>query len=754
MRFVFGEFALEPEARTLRQRGERVPIEPKVFDLLVYLIEHRERVVPADELLDALWPGVSVTPGALNRAVLKARQAVGDDGEHQTMLRTEHGRGFRFVANVSVDQDPEPLPPTPTRSPKRLAAASGLAALLLVAAAVWLLNRPLTESAPARSVAVLPFVNMSQDAVAEPFTAGIYDDILTHISKIRDLKVIARTTMERLDPDLGIQEIGSKLGVAAVLEGGVQRVGDRVRINVQLNDCETEAHLWAETYDRELTAANIFAIQSEIAQSVADALQAELSPEEQDRIVDAPTENLAAYEAYLLGRKRMAELTIAAVVESTDHFQRAIELDPNYALAYVGLADSYVHQAEWGRAPRSETLDKAQVAVEKALALDDRLGEAYNSLGGIKDVRGDVEGAEAAYQRALELNPNYATTYHWYGVLLLRKSGRAEEALPMFLRAAELDPLSGMILTDLAADLESLGRFEEALAWFERSIEIDPMLDGINGRIGFHHWSVTGKLDQAVVWFRRAVSIDPEQPFFATTLGAIYLDLGDPDKAEYWFERSIALRPERSAAEIEMSFLHLYRGDEPAAVEQARKARAVFPGNSEALLLLRNHELSLGRYAEARTLFEKNNPDLLSDGDPEVGWMNWVDAVNLASVLFKTGEKERANLLLEKSLQHIRTKPRLGINGYSMFDVDIFAMQGQKQKALAALRQAVDEGWRRYWWYNLKYEPDLVSLHDEPEYQAIVAEIETDMASQLAHVREMERRGELAAIPQIEVSLH
>jgi TolB-like protein/Tfp pilus assembly protein PilF/DNA-binding winged helix-turn-helix (wHTH) protein len=755
MRVAFGEYQLDTKTRTLQREGRRIPIQSKAFDLLAYLIERRDQVVSSDELLDALWPGLHVTPAALSTAVQKARQAVGDDGEHQTVLHTEHGKGFRFVAEVTDLSEPETVVPPPLRhSPIRLTAIAWIAAVLLVAAVAWFLNQPAVESAPPRSVAVLPFANMSQDAASEPFTNGIYDDILTHISKIRELKVIARTTMERLDPNLGIQEIGTVLRVAAVLEGGVQRVGDRVRINVQLNDCETEAHLWAETYDRELTAVNIFAIQSEIATAVADALQAELSPEEQDRIVSAPTENLAAYELYLLGQQRMAESTIAAVVEATDYFQRAIELDPSYALAHVGLADSYIHQAEWGRAPRAETLDNAQVAAENALALNDRLGEAYNSLGGIKDVRGDFEGAEAAYQRALELNPNYATTYHWYGALLNSKLGRFEEALPLLLRAAELDPLSAVIFMAVGANLESLGRFEEALAWYERSLELDPMQDGVNQNIGFYHWSVTGKLDQAVVWYRRAASLDPEQPAFATMLGVVFLDLGDPDEAEYWFKRSIALRPERAGAEIEMSFLHLYRGDESAAVEQARKALTVFPGNSEALLVLRNHELSSGRYAEARALYEKNYPDLLSDDDPKVGRMNWVDAVNLALILFKTGENERANLLLEKSLQHIQTKPRLGNNGYVLFDVEIFALQGEKQKALAALRQAIDEGCRRYWWYNLKYEPDLVSLHDEPEYQAMVAEIEADMAAQLARVREMERNGELAAIHRDETNLH
>jgi len=202
MRFAFGEYELDTETRTLLQSGERIPMQAKVFDLLAYLIEHRDRVASTDELFETLWPGVNVSPAALSRAVHKAREAVGDDGERQKILRTEYGWGFRFVAGVTVVSAADATLPATFRSRSYLARVAGVAALLFVAVVAWLLIRPLTESAPARSVAVLPFANMSQDAAAGPLVNGIYDDILTHISKIRDLKVIARTTMERLDPNL------------------------------------------------------------------------------------------------------------------------------------------------------------------------------------------------------------------------------------------------------------------------------------------------------------------------------------------------------------------------------------------------------------------------------------------------------------------------------------------------------------------------------------------------------------------------
>jgi tetratricopeptide (TPR) repeat protein len=510
---------------------------------------------------------------------------------------------------------------------------------------------------------------------------------------------------------------------------------------VQLIDCETEAHLWAETYDREMTAANIFAIQSEIAATVADALRATLSPEEQDRLASVPTENMAAYEAYLLGRQRLARDTAASLVEAVDYFQQAIELDPGFALAYVSLADSYANQVFWGSLAREEGLAKAQAAADKALALDDQLGEAYNSLAGIKEERRDLEGAEAMYRRALELNPNYATAYNWYGFLLRGYLGRYDEALALHRKAAELDPLSASIIAEVGADLECLGRFDEALARYRRALEVDPGFAIAHTSIGSHYWRVSGRLDEAVVWYAKGISLDPGTPGYSARLGMLFLHLGDFDRAESWIERSLELGPESFEPNSAMQALHLYRGDEAAALDYARRAFALdqlfVPG------LLRDHELRAGRYAEARALYGKRHPELLNEGDPTVAGLNWMAAIDLAMVLSKTGEQEHADLLLNRSLRYIQTLPRLGVGGYWIDDVRIYALRGDKQKALSALRQAIDEGWRNAWRYFLKHDSALESLHDEPEYQAMVAEIEADMAAQLERVREMERRGEL-----------
>ncbi len=604
-----------------------------------------------------------------------------------------------------------------------------------------------------KSIAVLLFDNLSGDAANEAFTKGIHDDILTQISKIRALKVIARTSMERLNPTLSIPEIGTKLGVATVLEGGVQRAGDRVRINVQLIDCANEAHLWAETYDRELTAANIFGIQSEIAATVADALRATLSPEEQERLATVPTENLAAYDAYVLGKQRMAKRTSVALAQAVDYFQQAIERDPSFALAYVGLSDSYQLQADHAGLPVDEMLAKAQAATDKALELDDRLGEAYTSLGGIRHRSNDVESAEAAFQRALELTPNYARAYHWYGFFLGEALGRFEEALALNRKAVELDPLSPMIVASVGFGLESLGRFSESLAWYKRAVEVDPDFAFGYRAIGAYHYLVSGQLDEAVVWYGKSFSLDPGTPDSLAFVSALFLNLGEPDKAEYWAHRSIELGPEDFSANVSMQFLSRYKGDEAGVLEYGRKASATFQslafGQWDRVGLLRDHELRAGRFREARALYEKAYPELLNESAPKVDHGDCPAAINLALVLSKTGEPVRADQLLNRSFERIHTISRLGWYGYGIADVQLYALRGEKQKALSALRQAIDEGWRSRWWYYLKHDPNLESLHDEPEFQAMIAEIEADMAAQLARVREMERNGELEPIPEL-----
>jgi adenylate cyclase len=489
MRVAFGEYQLDTETRTLQREGRRIPVQSKAFDLLAYLIERRERVVSSDELLDDLWPGLHVTPAALSTAVQKARQAVGDDGEHQTVLHTEHGKGFRFIAEVTNLSEPETAQPKPASFRARIAAVAGIAALLLVVALIWLSQRQTTEQIPGHSLAVLPFVNMSADADQEYFADGIAEELLNTLVRFEGLRVVGRTSSFSFkNSGADLKTIGEKLGVGVILEGSVRTAGDRVRITAQLVDAKDGFHRWSETYDRKLT--DIFAIQTEIATAIATALRVSLSSEKRERLATPPTENVEAYRAYLLGNQREAQWTIASTEESIEYFQQAIELDPKFALAYVGLTESYLNQFE--ESDLGEMLARAQAAADKALELDDRLAEAHVALGGVKFFRNDFEGAETAYQRALALNPNSLAANLEYGALLGQILARYEEALALHRKVLELDPLSLDASQEVGRDLYYLGRFDEALSWYERVLEINPGYAFGYSLIGLHHSFVSG----------------------------------------------------------------------------------------------------------------------------------------------------------------------------------------------------------------------------------------------------------------------
>jgi tetratricopeptide (TPR) repeat protein len=381
--------------------------------------------------------------------------------------------------------------------------------------------------------------------------------------------------MQYRDTDKTIPQIAGELGVATIMEGGVQRAADTIRINVQLIDAATDEHLWAQTYDRQLTATSIFAIQSEIATAIAEELRATLSLDEQQRLATVPTKSLPALEAYFLGKQHMAARVTDDLAVAVDLFQRAIELDPNFALAYVGLADTYTLQVRYAGFPQDEMSARSELAINKALALDDRLGEAYASLGLLKsDV--DQDSAEAAFKRALELNPSYANAHQWYS-LLLGRFGRLEEDLAQMQIAVELDPLSAVINNNLAWAYVNLGRYDEAMAQFKSIIAIDPASPGAYNGIGSLYWRVYGQPGKAVPWYEKRIAMDPSNSNALAWLGLLALDLGDDEQAEYWISRSRELAPDGFDTNLAKHMLHAYRGEDKQATAYAHKVLNTIP---------------------------------------------------------------------------------------------------------------------------------------------------------------------------------
>src|SRR5216117_468440 len=423
---------------------------------------------------------------------------------------------------------------------------------------------------PAKSIAVLPFENLSRDPDNAYFADGIQEEILTRLAKIADLKVISRTSTQRYQSKPGnLSEIAKQLGVANILEGSVQKAADQVRVNVQLINALTDAHLWAETYDRKLT--DIFAVQSEISKTIADTLQARLTGLEKISIAKVPTANTEAYELYLKGRFFWNKRTGADLKHAIEYFNQAIAKDPNYALAYAGLADSYTLLSVFSAASPQDSIPQARVAAKKALELDNTLAEAHASSGRIlSGYDYDFERAIAEFERAIQLNPNYATSYHWISNGPLTARGEFDRAITEGKRAVELDPLSMIDNADLGQIYFYARRYDEAIAQVGKAIEIDPHSYLAHFYLG-QIYQLQGHLTEAIAEYQKAVELD-DDPQALAFLGQAQARIGQHDKAQKILSRMTEEAKSRYVSAYSFALMFIALGDKERAIDALERA--------------------------------------------------------------------------------------------------------------------------------------------------------------------------------------
>ena len=430
-----------------------------------------------------------------------------------------------------------------SRRPWRTVALGALTAILLAGASWWVaanLNGGGAEGGEGgsiQSLAVLPLVNLTGDPQQEYFVAGMHEALISELAMIGALRVISRTSVTRYaDTELSAPEIAAELGVATVLEGGVQRAGDRVGVNVRLIDANADRHLWSQTYDEELTTDNIFMIQGDIAREIAAALQATLAPETRERMEAQPTESLAAYDLYMRGRYLYnRSLTREDQESAAEHFRQAISADSAYAPAYVGLADTYLVLWRRGLLPAEEALPPGRVAAEKALELDETLAEAHAALGNVLTAERRFEEAEREFQRALELNPGSAEVHRHYGRLLSRLE-RHEEAVREARLALELDPLSVAKRVSLASRLFTARDYEGAIEEAQNVLLLEP--DHLNALFFLgSSYTMNGQYADGIEALERAVELDRDNPFRITMLAWAYARSGRPETALTTLER-------------------------------------------------------------------------------------------------------------------------------------------------------------------------------------------------------------------------
>jgi TolB-like protein/Tfp pilus assembly protein PilF len=422
-----------------------------------------------------------------------------------------------------------------------------------------------SSSISQKSIAVLPFDNLSRDPDNAYFAEGVQDEILTRLAKVADLKVISRTSTQHFKstPE-NLPEIAKQLGVTNILEGSVQKAKDQVRVNVQLINALTDAHLWAEIYDRKLT--DIFAVESEIAKTIADTLQAKLTGSEKTAISNRPTENPQAYELYLKGRFFWNKRTGQDLKTACDYFQQAIAADPQYATAYAALAESYLLIPLFAAGSPQDYFPRAKAAAQRAIELQETSAEAHTALGALLCFSdSNFAESEKEFKRAIALNPNYATAHHWFGNALLVALGRFDEAIRENQRAVELDPLSLIINADLGSTFMIARRYDQAIAQLQRTLTLD-------NKFSYSLWNLgealylKGDTAAAIAEYEKARALD-DDPQILALLGRAYADAGQKDKATHIIQELGERAKRQFVRGYLMALIYIGLGDKTKAID-------------------------------------------------------------------------------------------------------------------------------------------------------------------------------------------
>jgi TolB-like protein/DNA-binding winged helix-turn-helix (wHTH) protein len=464
----FGIFEADLHLEELRKRGVKTKIQELPFRVLAMLLERPGEIVTRQDLQKRIWPSDTFVDfeDGLNTAIRKLREALGDDADNPRFVETLPRRGYRFIAPVAVEQAGEPsaTPPpsgsqrTVGRSPTPAKRYDWIFAVVIVVICVglvggWLYWRHRSANPPIagqriRSLAVLPFENLSGDPSQDYFADGMTDELTTDIAQLGFLRVTSRTSvMQYKGQDKPIAEIRQKLNVDAVIEGSVARSGNTVRVNAQLVETADDRHIWAQSFER--NAQDIVALQDDIARAVAQTIQTVLQPGEQARLENARPVSIQAYEAYLRGLASQNRRTQDALTKSVEYFNQATTIDPTFAPAYSGLANSYDLLSDYSIVPDREAGPKAKAAAQRALSLDNSLASAHAALAfALWHYDWDWKTSDAEFRRALSLNPNDAHAHHWYGLFLATKGDFASASQQLQI-ARELDPLSLIIQTNV-----------------------------------------------------------------------------------------------------------------------------------------------------------------------------------------------------------------------------------------------------------------------------------------------------------------
>jgi TolB-like protein/DNA-binding winged helix-turn-helix (wHTH) protein/Tfp pilus assembly protein PilF len=579
----FGVYEIDLRSGELRKAGLRIKVQELPLKILTALLERPGEVITREDLRKRIWP--DETSGdfdhAVNVAIGKLRVALGDSSDRPHVIETVPRRGYRFIAPVKPIEKtggkrdvPESIAPPRSGSGSPVRRDWRFLALLVVALLViFLAYRGISRRYSSRnnfhSLAVLPLRNLSGDPDQDYFADGMTDEIITSLAKIRSLRVTSHTsTIQFKNTQVPIREIGQRLQVEIVLEGAVVRSGDRVRITAQLIEARTDRHLWAEEYNRDLR--DVLALQGEVARDVAQKISVTMTPQESTQLATPRPVNVEAFEDYLKGRYYWNKRTGEGMLKASEYFQHAIDKDPNYGLAYSGLADCNSGLAWHGFLSPAESLPKARAAALKAIAIDPESGEGHASLALALYHQGEWANAESEFRRALELSPAYANTHHWYGDYL-SAMGHHQEALAQAKYAFELDPLSPIINMWLGLRYYFMRDYEKAIEQGRKIVDFDPSFASAHLLLG-EAYLQKGMHQSAIAELQKAAQLSGGSPLYLSQVGVALAADGRTTEALGIIEQLQKIRKQSYVSSYGVAQIYAALGDKQQAIKWLQSA--------------------------------------------------------------------------------------------------------------------------------------------------------------------------------------
>jgi TolB-like protein/DNA-binding winged helix-turn-helix (wHTH) protein/Tfp pilus assembly protein PilF len=611
--YQFGRFRVSSVERLLRRDEAVVPLPPKAVDTLVALLSSPGRMLEKGELMKMVWPDSFVEEGALVRNISQLRKALGEGAEDSEYIETIPKRGYRFVAPLREVADAAALPespaapPVPTRK-SRVLWLSGAAVLVLVAAIVIVALKFTRGAAgiPVHSLAVLPFENLSKDPAQVYFSEGMTEVLITNLARITTLRVISLASVDGHASQKPPAAQAREWNADAVLQGSVIQAQNRVRIHVELVDARSGLVYWSDTYER--NAGDALELQSEVASAIVREIRVKLTPQEQQFLAKSSKVAPAALNAYLRGRYAWNRRTEQSLRSAVDYFTEAIRIEPGYALAYAGLADTYSvlgSNGVDGMAPR-EAMPLAKINATKALETDPLLAEAHSSLAYVlMSYDWNLPEAEKEFQRAIELNPGYSTAHHWYGHFFLA-AGRPDLAMEEMKRALDLEPLSPSINVGIGWCLYYLRQYEQSIDQYRNTLKTEPAFAMGHLTLGMA-LQQQKKYEDAAAEFKTAVELSGSTPGAVAALACAYGQSGKMAAAREQLAKLKEMEKRRYVPAV--FFANVYRGLGDQEHLMASLAQAV-EDRSDYLLYVRSDPAleKLAQDPRFRTLAEKLPP--------------------------------------------------------------------------------------------------------------------------------------------------